>query len=147
VRIAPLFRRHSRSLLLVGSALLLACASKRELREWQPSDHQPPPAVTPEGQGEAAEEGDPNARAAAALWGMRCASCHGNGGSGDGAGRPPGAALPDLTQAAYQSSRSDAQIHAVIKNGRGLMPAFGDQLSDLGIDALVQHVRTLARGD
>lgn len=126
-------------------ALLLACGSKRELREWQPSDHQPPPAVAPEGQGEGAEEGDPNVRAAAALWGMRCATCHGNEGRGDGTGRPPGAAMPDLTQAAYHSSRSDEQIHAVIKNGRGMMPAFGDQLSDLGIDALVKHVRSLAR--
>jgi len=105
----------------------------------------------PEGQGEAASdapgsEGDANARAAAALWGMRCASCHGAGGRGDGAGKPPGAALPDMTTAAYQSSRSDTQLHAVIKNGRGLMPAFSDQLSDLGITELVKHVRTLARG-
>lgn len=144
------FHRHRScaAVLLLSVPLLLAgCGSKRELREWQPSDHQPPPAVTPEGQGEAVEDGDPNARAAAALWGMRCASCHGASGRGDGAAKPPGAALPDLTQAAYQSSRSDAQLHAAIKNGRGMMPAFGDQLSDLGIDALVKHVRALGRGD
>jgi mono/diheme cytochrome c family protein len=128
--------------------LLLGCEGRRELREWQPTDHQPPPEVVPEGQGQAAEEeGDPNQRAAAALWGMRCASCHGASGQGDGAGRPPGAALPDMTQAAYQSSRSDDQLHAVIKNGRGMMPAFGDQLSDVGITALVEHVRSLARRD
>lgn len=132
---------------LLTTTLLLGCEGRRELREWQPSDHQPPPAVAPEGQGEGTEEGDPNARAASALWGMRCASCHGAGGRGDGEGKPPGAAIPDLTRAAYQSSRSDEQLHAVIKNGRNMMPAFGDQLSDLGIDALVKHVRTLARSE
>jgi len=131
---------------LAAVVSLAACQGRRELREWQPTDHQPPPAVAPEGQGEAAEEGDANARAAAALWGMRCATCHGANGRGDGSGKPPGAAMPDMTSAAYQRSRSDADLHAVIKGGRGLMPAFGDQLSDLGIDELVKHVRTLARG-
>ncbi len=103
--------------------------------------------MVPEGQGQAEEEGDPNQRAAAALWEMRCASCHGNSGRGDGAARPPGAALPDLTQPAYQASRSDDQLHSVIKSGRGMMPAFGDQLSDVGITALVEHVRSLARSE
>jgi mono/diheme cytochrome c family protein len=130
--------------LIALSLLALACDSRRELREWQPSDHQPPPAVAPEGQASAAEEGDPEARAAAALWGMRCASCHGAGGRGDGAGRPPGAALPDMSNPAYRSARSDEELHAIIKNGRGLMPAFGTQLSDLGIAAIVKHVRSLS---
>lgn len=123
--------------------LIVACDRRKELREWQPSDHQPPPEVVPEGQGQA-EEGDPTERAALALWGMRCASCHGETGRGDGPGKPPGGALPDFSRAAYQSSRSDAELHAVIKNGRNMMPAFGDQLSDVGIDALVKHVRGLA---
>lgn len=136
--------------LLLGTSGLAGCDKRGELREWQPSDHQPPPEVVPEGQGEgtsgegASGAGDPTARAAAALWGMRCASCHGESGRGDGAGRPPGAAVPDLTSAAFQAQRTDAQLHDVIKNGRGMMPAFGDQLSDAGIDALVQHVRALA---
>ena len=138
------------SVSLAAAVSLAACQGRGELREWQASDHQPPPAVAPEGQGEgqseAAGEGDANARAAEALWGMRCATCHGAGGRGDGSGRPPGVAMPDMTSAAYQRSRSDADLHAVIKGGRGLMPAFGDQLSDLGIDELVKHVRTLARG-
>ena len=57
----------------------------------------------------------------------------------------PGAALPDMTSAEYQRSRADADLHKVIKSGRGLMPPFGDQLSDLGITELVKHVRTLSR--
>lgn len=122
-----------------------ACESRGELREWQPTDHQPPPAVAPEGQAAGSQEtGDPNARAAASLWSMRCASCHGESGRGDGTARPPGAQVPDLTTAAYKNKRSDAELHAIIKGGRNMMPAFGDQLTDLGIDALIKHVRTLA---
>ncbi len=133
------------SLLAALIAALPACGDRRELREWQPTDHQPPPAVAPEGQGSAADEGDPDARAAATLWGMRCASCHGALGRGDGAGRPPGAALPDMTTPAYRTARSDSELHAIIKQGKGMMPAFGDQLNDRGIAVLVQHVRGLSR--
>ncbi len=130
---------------LASGALLSACGQKRELHEWQASDHQPPPAVAPEGQGSAVEGADADARAAAALWSMRCASCHGASGRGDGTGRPPGAALPDMTSPAYRSARSDAELHTIIKEGKGMMPAFGDQLNDRGIAVLVQHVRTLSR--
>lgn len=126
-------------------ACLGACDSRPALREWQPSDHQPPPTVAPEGQGTgstgAEDDIDPNARAALALWGQKCASCHGDSGRGDGTSRPPGARPPDLT---VKSARTDAELHAIIKGGRGMMPAFGDQLTDLGITALVQHVRGLA---
>jgi mono/diheme cytochrome c family protein len=130
-------------------ALLAACEARPALREWQPADHQPPPSVAPEGQGagstgDEAADVDPNARAAAALWAQRCASCHGETGRGDGSGRPPGAQMPDLTAASYNATRSDSELHAIIKQGRNMMPAFGDQLTDLGIDALVKHVRTLS---
>ena len=124
-----------------------ACESKPALREWQVSDHQPPPTVTPAGQGEgsnAPQEGDSTARAAAALWEMRCASCHGTGGRGDGPGKPPAAQLPDMTAPAYRSAHTDAELHAIIKQGRGLMPPFAAQLTDVGIDALIAHVRTLS---
>lgn len=124
-----------------------ACESRRTLREWQPSDHQPPPAVAPEGQGTGSEEseGSPTARAAAALWSARCATCHGVEGRGDGPGKPPGAAMADFSSAAYQATRSNVELHTVIKAGRGMMPAFGDQLTDAGIEELVKHVRTLAK--
>jgi mono/diheme cytochrome c family protein len=128
----------------VGAA---GCDAKPALREWQPSDHQPPPTVTPAGQGEgssAPQEADSTARAAAALWEMRCATCHGTGGRGDGPGRPPGAQLPDMTAPAYRTAHSDAELHAIIKQGRGLMPPFAAQLTDLGIDALIAHVHTLS---
>ena len=66
-------------------------------------------------------------RAAEALFNVSCASCHGRDGRGQGERRPPGAAVPDFTQAAFQAQRSDAQLGEVIRTGRGLMPAFGKQ--------------------
>jgi cytochrome c oxidase cbb3-type subunit 3 len=116
-----------------------------ELREWTPADHQPPAAVVPEGQGQGAEGGDDRGRAQAALWSMRCSSCHGAEGRGDGPGKPPGAALPDLTQAAWQAQRSDAEIAQVIIDGRGMMPPFGAEITEAGVAALVEHVRGMAK--
>lgn len=78
-----------------------------------------------------------------ALWGMRCASCHGEGGRGDGAGRPPGAAMPDMSSVAFQTARDDRQLAEVIFKGKGLMPAFGEQLTEQGIVALIGHIRRL----
>jgi len=129
----------------VFALLAAGCGERRgELREWKPEDHQPPPAVAPEGQGEGmAGGGDTAANAVAALWTLRCATCHGAEGRGDGAQRPPGIAMPDMTQAAFQGQRSDAQLAETITRGRGMMPAFGQELTEAGTAALVQHVRRL----
>jgi mono/diheme cytochrome c family protein len=125
----------------------LACGKgSSELREWRPEDHQPPPAVLPEGQGEAEESGDPTTRAAAALFSMRCASCHGERGRGDGSGRPPGAQLPDFGARAFQEARSDRELHDAIAKGRGMMPAFGAEITEPGIDALIVYVRAMGAG-
>ena len=131
---------------LIGCAVG-ACLSGCErrvapTREWQASDHGQPaqgdPARTPTPA--APEEGGPE-RAADALWGVSCASCHGRDGRGQGPQRPPGAQLPDFTSAEYQASRTDAQLREVIANGKGLMPAFAKQLNEQALDALVGRVR------
>jgi mono/diheme cytochrome c family protein len=49
--------------------------------------------------------------------------------------------MPDFTSADFQKQRADAQLLAVIREGRGMMPPFGKQLNDQGLTALVQHVR------
>ncbi len=54
--------------------------------------------------------------------------------------------MPDLTQAAFQAQRSDAQLAEVILKGRGMMPAFGQELTEAGAEALVQHIRKLGGG-
>lgn len=134
--------------LAVGAALGLAgCeAPVQPLREWTPADHgqspEPDPSRLP-AQPSAPEQGGA-ARAAAALWNVSCASCHGRTGRGDGPGRPPGAQLPDLTAPALLAARSDAQLAEVIRNGRGMMPSFAEKLRPEAIDALVAHVRALA---
>jgi mono/diheme cytochrome c family protein len=51
--------------------------------------------------------------------------------------------MPDMTQASFQGQHSDAQLIETIKNGRGMMPAFGQELTEAGAAALVQHIRKL----
>jgi mono/diheme cytochrome c family protein len=134
----------------LGLTLLLAVGAcgggEAPSREWTPADHgqpsaddmrSPEPEATPPGAAE-----DPNARAARALWNATCASCHGRDGRGQGSAPPPGARMPDFATAEWQGSRSDAQLGQVIREGRGMMPAFGKQVNEQGIAALVQHIRS-----
>ena len=51
----------------------------------------------------------------------------------------------DLTTAEWQRSRSDADLIAAIRNGRGAMPPFEGVLSSQQIDALGAYLRTLQR--
>ncbi len=140
-------RLRVQGLLLCATATFFSACQEpgpNQLREWRAADHQPPPVVTPEGQGAGEDDGvAPERRASIALWGMRCATCHGSEGRGDGAGRPPGAALPDLTSAAFHSAHSDIQIAAAIAQGKGLMPSFKAELTEQGIAVLVGYVRSL----
>lgn len=72
--------------------------------------------------------------------------CHGADGHGDGTAskalKPPPRNFHD---AAYMSTRTDAQLAEVIKNGKGAMPAWKAQLSDEQVNALVAHVRKLGQ--
>ena len=127
----------------LACALLAACDSRKApTREWQPSDHGQPAQDDPSRMAAPAEpeEGGPE-RAAAALFNVSCAGCHGRDGKGLGAQRPPGGQLPDFTPRAFHAQRSDAQLADVIRHGRGLMPPFGKQVNDQGIAALVSYVR------
>ncbi|HKU43321.1 MAG TPA: cytochrome c [Polyangiales bacterium] len=133
------------------AALLLACTSRPEpTREWRPEDHGQPadidPARVPAAAGQAEPEAGGVSRAAAALWNVSCASCHGRDGKGQGPGRPPGAQLPDFTSAEYQKQRSDQDLLSVIKDGKGMMPGFGKQLNEQGLSALLSHVRSFGAG-
>ena len=72
-----------------------------------------------------------------------CATCHGAAGKGDG---PEGVTLArrptDLTRQAPM--QDDQSLHALIRDGQGEMPAFGDRLSDADIDAVIAYLRQLA---
>jgi mono/diheme cytochrome c family protein len=132
--------------------LLLGCGEPEPKREWTAADHgqpQMPPEPDVAQAGESASDeppGDQGQRAVRALWSVTCAGCHGRDGRGQGEGRPPGAQLPDFTLAAWQSSRADQQLAQVIRDGRGMMPAFGKRVSDEGIAALVRFIRVLGAG-
>lgn len=134
------------TLCVVLGVLLSACDSRpAPKREWRPEDHGQPAELDParvptSGTPAEAEQGGVG-RAAAALWNVSCAGCHGRDGKGLGSGRPPGAQLPDFTSAEFQKQRSDEQLLQAIREGRGMMPGFGKQLNEQGLSALVAHVR------
>ena len=75
-----------------------------------------------------------------AVYADKCASCHGATGKAD-AQRAPG--TPDLSDPARMADRSQADIDAVIANGRGAMPGFGS-LSQEDRLAAADYVRSLS---
>lgn len=49
----------------------------------------------------------------------------------------------DLRDAAWQASRTDAEVTAAVRDGRGAMPPFKDVLDTDQIAALTRYVRSL----
>ncbi|MCA9582512.1 MAG: cytochrome c [Myxococcales bacterium] len=125
-------------------AVLSGCDKEPPRSEWTPADHRHPPesAVDPARVPAGSASKDPTIDAARALWRVTCASCHGVGGDGTGAGRPPGVTLANFADPAWQKTRTDGDLAAAIRDGRGLMPKFGDQINPTGIAALVAHIRS-----
>jgi mono/diheme cytochrome c family protein len=78
-----------------------------------------------------------------ALYGSKCAICHGKTGGGTPAWKAKG--QPDLSSSEWQKSRSDEQIAERIRSGKGKMPAFGKKLSEEEVSALVRQVRSLRK--
>jgi mono/diheme cytochrome c family protein len=81
---------------------------------------------------------------AIALFNEKCAMCH----SKNGAGLPNWKAKgqPDFTNAEWQTSHTDAQIAAAIRDGKGkYMPVFKGKLSEEEIVALAGRVRAFAK--
>lgn len=72
-----------------------------------------------------------------AIFQSQCAPCH-------LAGQGPN--LQGLFQQRYLPSgapANDERVHAVILEGRGMMPAFGDQLDDQQVRDLIAYLHTL----
>jgi mono/diheme cytochrome c family protein len=69
------------------------------------------------------------------LYEAKCITCHG----ADGAAGIMGAA--DLSKSALSH---DAAI-AIVKNGKNAMKAFGSELDDAGIEAVVKYVETFKK--
>ena len=72
---------------------------------------------------------------------LGCAVCHG----ADGKGNAQMKDIPNFTDAAWQKKASDAEITAVIQNGKPPMPAYKSRLTDEQIKALVTYIRSFAK--
>ena len=71
----------------------------------------------------------------------KCAMCHGADGSAStGMGKSMG--LKPLSSPEVQKM-SDADLIALITNGKGKMPAYKGKLSDADISAVAKYVKTL----
>jgi mono/diheme cytochrome c family protein len=92
------------------------------------------------------------ARMGREIYGHYCQTCHGDIGAGDGFNAfnldpRPG----DLSAAAFQKSKTDADLADAIRRGgagvglSALMPPYGHTLSDRQIAALVAFLRTLRK--
>lgn len=86
-------------------------------------------------------------RAGKVMFDRNCAVCHGDQGKGNGSIIGPGKFpfAPDLTLPATVA-RSDGYLYAIIRAGRGLMPAYGPRMSHLERWATVMYVRQLQSG-
>jgi mono/diheme cytochrome c family protein len=74
----------------------------------------------------------------ARIFASTCARCHGaDGCGGDAIGLPSRSRICNV-----QASLSDQQAKQFIKQGKGSMPAFGDEFNDEQIAALVHHIRS-----
>src|SRR5579863_1874592 len=72
-----------------------------------------------------------------------CVGCHGpDGRAQTETGKKVGAV--DLTSDAVQQ-KDDSQLSKIVKDGKGKMPAFGDQLSGDDTQAVIVYVRQLAK--
>jgi mono/diheme cytochrome c family protein len=80
---------------------------------------------------------DENVPQASTLFAQDCSGCHGTDGKG-----VRGTGAPNLADRSVQGSLSDQQIAAVIRHGKGAMPAWQDKLSDAQISALTAYVRS-----
>jgi cbb3-type cytochrome c oxidase subunit III len=79
-----------------------------------------------------------------AVFMAKCSLCHGKDGRGLPNWRAKG--QPDFTDAKWQKSRTDAQLIASTKDGKGkFMPAFKTKLSDEEITAVVARIRGFAK--
>ena len=80
---------------------------------------------------------------AATLFHARCAMCHGADGHGN---TPAGKAFKAVD---YQDpavmKMTDAELTAIISNGKGKMPAYGKRLDASQILGLVDYIRTLQK--
>jgi mono/diheme cytochrome c family protein len=82
---------------------------------------------------------------APALFAQACAKCHASDGTGGLPSVPNGPRPIDLTSPEWHQARSDEEIAAAIRSGRGAMPPFEGVLTSEQVAALTAYVRALKR--
>ncbi len=109
-------------------------------------------ATPPAGTGTSGTSGSTDASAVTAnlelgeqVYKQRCALCHGPDGHGNG----PGAAAlnpkpRNYHDAKYMSTKTDAELLAVIHNGKGAMPAWKAILNETQMKSVLMYERTFA---
>jgi mono/diheme cytochrome c family protein len=144
-------RSHFRATIFVCLAIGAIFSCRRQVRDWQPSDHDRELVAAPSGsEGQDLPNMPPtpaqnapavgeDLSAAHGIWVAKCVGCHGSFGHGDG---PLGAAAhtPDFSEPGFAQKFTDDQLTLVISGGRGMMPANPD-LPPETVRALVQWVR------
>jgi mono/diheme cytochrome c family protein len=68
----------------------------------------------------------------------KCASCHGS----QGEGHADLDQAPALDETEHAWHHPDGQLQELVTNGGTLMPAFGDQLTDTEILAVIRYIQT-----
>ena len=77
------------------------------------------------------------------LWKTKCKACHGDDGKAQ-TKMGQKESIADLTQAAWQKSKKDADIRAIILEGsqkNAKMRPFKEKLTPEQVDALVKYIR------
>jgi cytochrome c6 len=79
----------------------------------------------------------------AALFKTKCAACHGPDGKAETA-MGKANKLRDLASPDVQK-QSDAELAAIVENGKGKMPAYGKSLKPEQVKDLVAYIRSLGK--
>jgi mono/diheme cytochrome c family protein len=82
------------------------------------------------------------------LYAMDCAMCHGDNGNGQtDIAKSMEMTLTDWTDPATLGSKSDADLFAIIRNGKDKMPPEdASRLNDAGVWNLIIYIRSFSKG-
>lgn len=87
-----------------------------------------------------------DAKAGADVFNSKCKGCHGEGGAtpNDAVAKMLTATIPVLTSPEIQA-KSDAELHTIVTQGKGKMPAVLKTATPAQVDDVVAYVRTLKK--